>query len=361
MSNKLTLIIDGNWLLMSRLSVLKNRYKTADELANNVFLLMIKSIKIVLNTFKDIDSIVMVVDGGSWRKHIELGDISDGLKKITEVDVVEYKGTRIKDDTIDWELIFSKFDNFQDILNQHNISISREQYVEGDDWCWMWSTKLNAQGTNTIIWSKDNDLKQLVNMDSNGCFTVWWNKENGVFINNIEENDINWFFNSAYSENNKILNNIIKRSAKSTIIDPKSIVIEKIFKGDASDNIIPIALRKARNTNSSKKFKISQKDLEQDIDINNDAAVKKFFENLQANKSYGDRIIVNDIDFIMKHFEYNKKMVWLDESIYPKEILDKMNEQFIVQKSNNISDDIGIVESVLQSNESGIQDLLEDI
>ena len=110
MSNKLTLIIDGNWLLMSRLAVIKQRYNDIDELIDGAIGIMIKSIKIVLKTFNDIDSIVMVVDGGSWRKHIGIENISENLKKISNIDSIGYKETRVHDDSLDWDYIFSRFD-----------------------------------------------------------------------------------------------------------------------------------------------------------------------------------------------------------------------------------------------------------
>lgn len=361
MSNKLTLIIDGNWLLMSRLSVLKNKYADINDLVNGALTLMIKSIRIVVNTFKDIDGIVMVVDGGSWRKHIDISDIVDNLKKISDIDFVGYKETRMHDDSLDWDYIFSRFDEFQDLLGQNNVTISRLQYVEGDDWCWFWSTRLNNNGINTIIWSKDNDLKQLVNNDANGCFTVWWNKENGVYIKDTEEDEMNWFFNLEYSENKKILNNIIKKSTKVTAINPHDIVIDKIFRGDASDNIIPLLLRNSKNMSSDKKFKISSKDLNYDININDNETVKKYLSDLLQNKSYINRVIVNDIDFIMKHFKYNKKMVWLDECEYSDEMLEQMNEQFIINKSTNILEDLENVEGIIQSHENNVDDILESV
>ena len=54
--SKLTLIVDGNWLLMSRLAVLNNKYDSADELIKNVKKMLIKSINIALRTFEDIDN-----------------------------------------------------------------------------------------------------------------------------------------------------------------------------------------------------------------------------------------------------------------------------------------------------------------
>ena len=359
MSNsKLTLIVDGNWLLMSRLSVLVNRYKEINELCNELKLLMIKSIKLVLRTFPDIDNIVFVSDGGSWRKHIDISNIEDMLKELGISDVVGYKETRTySNEDLDWDTVFEEFNSFQELLEEDGITTCREHYIEGDDWCWYWSNKLNDEGINVILWSKDNDLKQLVNTDSNGCFTVWWNKDNGLFKKAVDENEMNWFFNNEYSQNEIILNNIIKKSGKVTNINPHEIVVEKIFMGDLSDNILPLAMRKAKNPASDKKFRISKKDLDIDIEIDDDNKVRKYFENLFNIKSYSERLINHDINKEMEHFEFNKQMIWLDESIYPKEVLEVMKGHSL----NNISKNLDIVESKLQSQNDGLDDILENI
>ena len=356
-SSKLTLIVDGNWLFMSRMAVLLNKIKDVDDLCDELGLLMVKSIKIVLRNFADIDNIVFVSDGGSWRKNIDISDIEESLKKLGICDVVGYKETRVHSDEIDWDYVFEKFNKFQQVLEQHNITTCHEHYIEGDDWAWYWSTTLNASGTNTIIWTKDNDLKQLVNTDSNGCFTVWWNKDNGLFRKAVNENAMNWFFNNEYQENEQIMNNIIKKSSKVTDINPHDIVVDKIFMGDLGDNILPLAMRSAKNPNSKKKFRISRKDINYDIDINDDTAVRNYFLNLMNSKSYADRIINNNIDLIMKHFDFNKKMVWLNKSQYPEEVLNEMKQHKLI----GVSNDINIVESFLQSKANDVENIIENI
>ena len=164
--SKLTLIVDGNWLLMSRLSVLNNRYKDELELCQELKLLMLKSMEIVLRQFPSIDNIIFVSDGGSWRNKIK-------VPKFLEEAGIEYKGNREKSDEINWELIFDEFEKFISVLSSTGITVSRENGIEGDDWCWYWSTKLNEENTNCIIWTKDKDLTQLVKTNSDNCFTVW--------------------------------------------------------------------------------------------------------------------------------------------------------------------------------------------
>ena len=59
--SKLTLIVDGNWLLMSRKSVMNNRFNTDEELIKELKLLMIKSLNAVLRTFPSIDNINLIL------------------------------------------------------------------------------------------------------------------------------------------------------------------------------------------------------------------------------------------------------------------------------------------------------------
>jgi 5'-3' exonuclease len=61
--SKLTLIVDGNWLLMSRLSVLNNRFADEYELNQELKLMLIKSINKVLRLFPVIDNVIFVADG----------------------------------------------------------------------------------------------------------------------------------------------------------------------------------------------------------------------------------------------------------------------------------------------------------
>ena len=104
--SKLTLLIDGNWLLMSRLSVLSNSYVDDFELCQELKLLMIKSINVVLRTFPFIDNIIFCADGGSWRSKIE---IPSCLHHDEEGQLVEYKGTRSRSTDINWEVIFNGY------------------------------------------------------------------------------------------------------------------------------------------------------------------------------------------------------------------------------------------------------------
>ena len=85
--NKLTLLIDGNWLLISRLSVLSSKYTDDDSLIHDLKRLITHSISLVLKQFPLIDNIMICVDGGSWRSKIDNTNIRD-----IDGNIIEYKG-----------------------------------------------------------------------------------------------------------------------------------------------------------------------------------------------------------------------------------------------------------------------------
>jgi 5'-3' exonuclease len=352
--SKLTLIVDGNWLLMSRLSVLNKRYVDEYELNQELKLMLITSINVVLRTFSDIDNIIFVADGGSWRNSIEIPDYIYDCRK-SEDQSVEYKGNRIKSSDINWDLLFESYGDFISTLQSNGITACQEQGVEGDDWCYHWSTYLNSQGTNCIIWTKDNDLKQLVNIDSNKCFTAWWNADNGLFVKDFPEEEFNFLFNTEFNINEDILNNIINKSKSVAKINPSEVIIDKIIRGDAGDNIYPILLRKSKN-NSGKLFKVGAKDINYELDYHNDNEIQKYIHNLINSKNYIGRIDKSE-ENIVKHFKYNRCLVALEKDSYPQEILD------IFEKYHdyNMSKDIEPAKNYIQASTNKLKGILDII
>lgn len=350
--SKLTLLVDGNWLLMSRLSVLNNNYVDDFELCQDLKLLMIKSINVVLRTFPFIDNVIFCADGGSWRNKIE---IPSCLHHEEEGQLVEYKGTRTRSADVNWDVIFDGYNDFISVLQQTGITACKEKDIEGDDWIYHWSKYLNSQGTNCIIWSKDNDLKQLVSTDSNKCFTIWWNKDYGVFTDEHEENEFDFMFNYAYSQNEELFNNIVSKSVNTTQINPKHIVINKILKGDGSDNILPIILRKSK-PDSEKKFKISSKDIDYSLDYHNDEAVLSYLHSVLSSKKYLNKVEHTEQE-IFDHFKYNRQLVVLETSSYPENILEIFNEN----TEYNLNKDFTPAEHQIQAYSNKLKGLLDII
>ena len=343
--SKLTLLIDGNWLLMSRLSVLQNRYVDDEKLCKDLKLMLIRSINIVLNQFTEIDNIIFVSDGGSWRNKIEIPSF------ISE----EYKGNREKDENIDWDLIFSEYEDLIVKLKASGITVCKEYNLEGDDWMWYWSTKLNSEGTNCIIWSRDKDLTQLIKIDKDCCFTVCWSKDSGLITVHRDEDSMDFFFNEAYSENEQLYHSIIDKAKDVKEINPKEVVIDKIIRGDKGDNIFPIILKKSK-TNPDKSYRVGNKDLDPNLNYNSDEDVKRYIENLLNQKSYKGKVD-KSLNDILEHFKYNKQLVVLEKESYPPDILEIFNEY----QTYNLSKDIREVEYKLNAEANSITSILDMI
>jgi len=340
-NSKLTLLIDGNWLLMSRLSVLQTRYSDDDKLCKDLKLMMIRSINIVLKQFTEIDNIIFVSDGGSWRNKLPIPDFLEE----------EYKGNRIKDESINWDMIFDAYEDFASKLRAAGITVCKEPNLEGDDWMWYWSEKLNSEGTNVIIWSRDKDLTQLIKINKDSCFTICWTKDTGVITVHQDEDEMDFFFNEAYSENEQIYHSIIDKAKEFKEINPKEVVIDKIIRGDKGDNIFPIIVKKSK---SDKVYRVSQKDINSELDYNDEEEYTTFLENLLNQKAYKDKVD-KPLDQIVKHFEYNRQLVVLQKESYPPEIL-KIFDDY---KTYKICKDTHEVEYQLVAEANSISSILD--
>ena len=327
--NKCTLIVDGNWLLMSRFSVISKEFNVnnptiAKESAQNELQeLMSKSISIVLNRFSIIDNIILVTDGGSWRKQLP---VPEQLQNIV------YKGNRISTDELDWKYIYKALNILSEQCKELGITVANHSAIEGDDWVWYWSRRLNADGISTIIWSSDQDLKQLIQVDSKtGAFTAWYNDRNGLWLDNslhIEStnyiDDLD-FFMQPFIVKSPVLENLKQFSNSTNFFDPDAIVMEKIICGDAGDNIKPVA----RIINGAKTYKVSIKmwnEVKSNLGIK---TLNEFFSHKQdiinsiiAIKKFNN----NNPDDISEMFDYNIKLVWLNEGVIPETIIMYMNQ-----------------------------------
>lgn len=323
--NNLTLIIDANWLLISRASVLIKSFdmelpdEAKKQAQSELEDLLAKSICVILNRLPVVDNVVIVADGGSWRKQLTVPNCIEGTI---------YKGNRTKTNETDWNYIYNSLNSIVSNSKKEGLTVSQYANIEGDDWVWYWSRRLNNEGTNCIIWTSDNDLKQLVQIDENThAFTAWYNDKNGLWlpesINESGSDSIDFFMNVQYYS--PTLESVKTRVGKINYINPDSIVMSKVICGDAGDNILPIA----RYNKNNKTYRITEKDWGE---LNTIECVNKFIKQRDE--------IVDDIikhkkfkqyklskDNLYDQFDYNVKLVWLNESVIPDTIIQFMNQQ----------------------------------
>jgi len=324
---KTTLLVDGNWLLMSRAFVLSkyflkdNPQEMKEDGKQQLVDLMARSISICLNRFHNsIQNIVVVSDGGSWRKQLDrpksMGDIT-------------YKGNRQAQVEYDWDYIFDALNQLTINTKQAGITTSHHLNIEGDDWAWYWSRRLNDEGDNLLIWSSDNDLKQLI--QSKGlAFTAWYNDKTGLFLpESLKEkpvDEVEFFLTSGIT--NPYLETLKREAGEVTYINPDDIVMEKIICGDSGDNIKSLM----RIEKGGRTYGIGCKDWDKIKNNLNISNINEFLNQkdkvisnlLNIKKFQGYTINKEEIDEV---FNYNKTLVWLNESILPETALQSMNNE----------------------------------
>lgn len=327
--NRFTLIIDLNWLCQSRFAVMTEGFKkdNPDAVKQKAQMdlrdLMARSINVIINRFKSIDNIIIVADGGSWRKEIT---------PPRSISNVVYKGNReerrVKQD-VDFKWVWETITQIVGKSKELGITVCKAGRIEGDDWIAHWSKYLNSRGVNCIIWSSDCDLKQLVQCDPNtNAYTVWYNDKKGCVLPQSlydDSDDIEFFMKPQ--PDNQVLEDIKRRSTQVTYISPDSIALEKFLCGDSGDNIRP-AVSVSKN---GKTYGISKKTCEKILtDLNIDSihtyirSIDRLADYIMGIGKFKDAHI--DRDDLKNRLTYNVRMVWLNNRVIPQDIQQIMAE-----------------------------------
>ena len=361
--NRTTLIIDGNWLLMSRLGMVKdsfNKELTPQELnhaTNDMVDFVAQSINKAINFWGDaIDNIIMVQDGGSWRKELPRP------KLYTET----YKGNRVSDEDIAWDYVWKALSDICKAFEENHIMCVTEKTIEGDDWCWYWSRYLNRCGINTIIWTSDADLKQLVQKDvQTGAWTAWYNDRSGLVVHNdFNRTDMDVLLN--FDATDVFLENVCRQAKTVTYINPDDIVMMKVICGDSGDNIKSVLRWETKNKKGATRvLQVSENEwnkvkAELQVTDYNDFESKKLLiiSNLRALKRFeGYRGKTEDL---VDMFDFNVKLVRLAKEQIPHDtamLMNKHRQEYVVT-------DLGYLRNnykVLASHNEAIDDILKDV
>lgn len=354
--NKLTLLIDGGWITMRYFSVLNKQFdKTLpdyirQEASQNMSEMIARSISSILNKFPAIDNLILTTEGGSWRKQLPIPQCLAGES---------YKSNRKHAVEMDWPLIYESFNRVANIMQEKGITVSKAGLVEGDDWMWYWSKRLNSEGINCLIWSSDADLKQLVCSNQNGTWTAWYNDKAGLFLhkslNCSQVSDIDFFMNPIVISGT--LESIKKAIPTIAYIDPDDIILDKIMRGDNSDNIKSVI----RYTKNGRQYRLPVKDWDSIRCRFNISTIQDLLSHQQQiieSLSSNSKFVVDSHD-VRDMLVYNTKLVWLHESQIPLSIMQNMNcseykiadVRSIKQNYNYLLPDNEYIKNIFESDE----------
>lgn len=244
---KHTLLIDGNYFVFSRLFVLpkpKSVKLLGDEKQRAQFMrkLSIDFASEMRKLKGFVDDVVIAVDSKSWRKDL--------------YPEAEYKGTRKQKSDVDWTSVYQIYEEFQEIMQKHGVTVHQISGAEADDILFGWSTMLNDRGKSCIVWTGDRDLIQLVNNSTaNDAHTIWYYNTKRTlyvypgFINdmeisaaqNMEADDMLFNMNGQHMRRDdyqsKILDWIKNNNITIEEVNCDKFIFTKMLVGDKSDNI----------------------------------------------------------------------------------------------------------------------------
>jgi 5'-3' exonuclease len=319
----MNLIIDGNYILSKLVFTLHKH--------NLLYGGLHKALEHNLNTYR------------KWFPFTNVYLVSDSKEKSWRKGVLDtYKGTRKKDSDIDWEFVYTAYDEFKNSV-KHLVKVMEAPKVEGDDFISFLVEMSNKEGLSTLIVSNDYDIKQMVNYNLdplviNIMTNEMYNKEKlflpknyQLFLNKLSKLPNDDIFN--LNDNNELLTLIqgfINKYEVHEIVSTEALVL-KIISGDKSDNITSIwnvtKNGKTRGIGDVTAKKIYNKYLIEfgDVDIND----VDLHDNIADLICEEKKLSKSNIPTIVENINFNRRLIELKIGNLPDEIVNLMNKTLI--------------------------------
>lgn len=314
------LIIDGNYLLSRMVFTLHKN--------NLLFGALNKSLETAVNNYR------------KWYPFVNIYLVSDSKEKSWRKKInTNYKSNRKKDTDIDWDFVYSVYNEFKTEIKKRGVKVLELPHVEGDDWISYIIEKSNKSLRSTITVSNDHDIKQLliysteptfVNLMSNEMQSkqkVFLPKNYQIFLNHLEKNNKEDIFElNDNQEFLKLLKNFMERCELIEVSNIECLII-KLISGDNSDNISSCWSQ----TKNGKKRGIAEKGAKSIFDdylINfgepkiSDPDLTENIADLICEKK---KLPKSTIFSIKRNIEDNMKLIFLDTKNIPVDILNKMS------------------------------------
>lgn len=347
-----TLLIDGNYFIHSRLFVLprpKSGPLLGDDNSKGQFIrkLSIDFASEVRKMAPFVNQIVFAVDSKSWRKDL--------------FPEAQYKGTRTQDSSVDWTAVYEVYEEFRNILAKKGVIVNQVKGAEADDILFAWSTYLNTQGKNCIIWTGDRDMIQLVDYSkATDGYSLWYYNTKRKLIafegfndviasdNSIDISNEDLLFNmdSPSHENDRVKGQMIEWIKKNSIeieeINCDRFVFQKILMGDKSDNIKSVVTyQKPMKTGKNRTYSITDKQaqgiLEQYIKEEGEFVIDHMFNKTQVDKIVNliYRVVGHDTQpSILNRFNQNLDLMLLHYNTIPEPIQQEITK--VIERDKNL-------------------------
>jgi len=319
---KCDLIIDGNYILN------KNTFTLHKN--NILFGHLHKSLDNTVSSYR------------KWYPFTNTYLVSDSKEKSWRKGIYpEYKAKRKKDSDIDWQFVFTAYNEFKTKLP--GVKIMESPNIEGDDWISYIVNKSNSEGRSTIIVSNDYDIKQLLSYSLDRLYinimtNEMLNREKVFFPNNylLYLNSISKLGNDdifSLNDNNEFQKLLLQFTNKYEFHEVNSLesLVIKLISGDKSDCINSVWSKKGKDGIYRGIGESGAKSIY-------DEYVKEFgepslidpdmFENIADLICEKKKLSKTMIDKIKLNIDRNSKLIDLRLENLPNEVIEKMTEKY---------------------------------
>tara|TARA_R110000772_G_scaffold40358_11_gene94524 strand:+ start:58 stop:1305 length:1248 start_codon:yes stop_codon:yes gene_type:complete len=200
-----------------------------------------------------------------------------GISKVSNK-VLKYKGTRKKDDSIDFSLIFKTFEGFlKGLAISSGVKFKAIPGCEADDLMFVCASYLNSIGKSVVIYSGDGDLVQTVGFDkSKNTFTIQYQKQNRKIW--IDRETALFLKQNSKSHSVDCIRSVVgNTSSKLTVANPFEVVLGKVLGGDISDNIFSVIVEPRQYKTGIRKGQWKECKV-------SDSIIKKILEEIESTK-----------------------------------------------------------------------------
>lgn len=276
-----------------------------------------------------ITNIVMATESYSWRKEI----------------FPEYKANREKKNDVDFNSFYEIMDKFLDyIMANYGVIKSKVEGAEGDDLIFLWSNVFMSKKSNTLILTVDKDLYQLSDINEDNNYIAIYNNHSANKQILVSEKLYNYVdfgkykkmsLTEQFSKSKKDLDEhkdlkdivgMLNGGLELKCIDKETLMMEKIFLGDKSDNIPNVLDIPPKDKKKKNNIKVNRPCLAKMVEFLDKEIGNYSFLKIKEDTNLMD----NCVNFISNHFSLTN-----DERENVKEQL-RLNYQLTILNFDNI-------------------------
>lgn len=314
------LIVDGNYLLSKNTFTLHK-----NNLLYGALLQSLENSFLNYRRLHPFNKIYLVSDsrGSSWRKDL----------------YTDYKGKRKKDSDIDWEFVYSTYDEFKEKISSKGVTVLEGAGLEGDDFIAYVIDKTNKMGQSNVIISNDHDIKQLLNFQLepkwiNIMCNEMWNQQKifipknyQLFLSQLKNEEDDIFQLSGDPEFLRLINQLCN-SYQVQEVESLQTLLVKVISGDTSDNISSVY----QQTKNGRTRGIGEKGAESIIESYESEFGELSIQDPDLWENFADLIIEkkkgssSDMPQILRRIKENLQLVDLRCDNFPDSVKNKLKD-----------------------------------